>query len=55
MKIEYSAAVNEALERAPAGVNKAFFKQVKFLAQNLHHPCLHARNATKRTAVGGLA
>ena len=43
MKVEYSDAVNEALENAPAAVRKAFFKQVKFLAQNLHHPSLRAK------------
>lgn len=43
MKVEYSVAVNDALERAPIAVKKAFFKQVKFLAQNIHHPSLHAK------------
>ena len=43
MKVEYSDVVNEALENAPAAVRKAFFKQVKFLAQNLHHPSLRAK------------
>jgi plasmid maintenance system killer protein len=43
MRAEYSVAVNEALEDAPASVRKAFFKQVKFLEQNLHHPSLHAK------------
>ncbi|MBZ5624087.1 MAG: hypothetical protein LAQ69_36115 [Acidobacteriia bacterium] len=28
---------------APAGVRKAFFKQVKFLERDLHHPSLHAK------------
>ena len=43
MKVEYSDAVNEVLVNAPAAVRKAFFKQVKFLEQNLHHPSLHAK------------
>jgi plasmid maintenance system killer protein len=43
MKAEYSVAVSEALENAPISVRKAFFKQVKFLEQNLHHPSLHAK------------
>jgi mRNA interferase RelE/StbE len=43
MKAEYSDAVNEALENAPAAVRKAFFKQIKFLEQNLHHPSLRAK------------
>jgi mRNA-degrading endonuclease RelE of RelBE toxin-antitoxin system len=43
MKIEYNNAVKEALEKAPRTVRKAFYKQVKFLEQNLHHPSLHAK------------
>ena len=43
MRIEYGEAVNAALENAPASVRKAFFKQVKFLEQNLHHPSLRAK------------
>jgi len=43
MKIEYSEAVIDALERAPEAVRKAFFKQVKFLETNLLHPPLHAK------------
>jgi hypothetical protein len=31
MKIEYGVAVLEALKDAPAAVQKAFFKQVRFL------------------------
>jgi plasmid maintenance system killer protein len=43
MKVEYSEAVVEALENAPAAVRNAFFKQVAFLAQSLHHPSLRAK------------
>jgi hypothetical protein len=43
MKVEYSHAVNEALENAPAAIQKAFFKQVRLLEQNLHHPSLRAK------------
>jgi hypothetical protein len=43
MKAQYSEAVSEALETAPASVRKAFFKQVNLLVQNLHHPSLHAK------------
>ena len=39
MKAEYSNAVNEALENAPAAVRKAFYRQVGLLVQDLHHPC----------------
>ncbi len=43
MMVEYSAAVTEALEKAPAAVKKAFFKQIKLLEQNLRHPSLRAK------------
>ena len=43
MKVRYGDAVAEALSKAPAAVQKAFFKQVKFLEQNLHHPSLRAK------------
>jgi len=43
MKIDYLPGVLEALDDAPAAVQKAFFKQVKFLEQNLLHPSLHAK------------
>lgn len=43
MKIDYLPRALEALKDAPADVRKAFFKQVTFLAGNLHHPSLRAR------------
>jgi len=43
MTVAYSDAVAEVLKTAPLGVRKAFFKQIKFLEQNLHHPSLHAK------------
>lgn len=43
MRIEYTQHALEALEDAPVLVRKAFFKQVKFLEQNLQHPSLHAK------------
>jgi mRNA interferase RelE/StbE len=43
MKIDYLPRAQKALEDLPASVRKAFFKQVKFLEQNLHHPSLHAK------------
>lgn len=43
MKIDYLQRAQKALEDAPADVRKAFFKQAKFLADNLHHPSLHAK------------
>jgi mRNA interferase RelE/StbE len=39
MKVRYGDAVAQAL----AAVRKAFFKQIKFLEQNLHHPSLRAK------------
>jgi len=43
MKVRYGEAVAKALAQAPAAVQQAFFKQIKFLEQNLHHPSLHAK------------
>ena len=43
MKVEYSGAVTDALEDAPASVRKAFFKQTKLLEQNLRLPSLRAK------------
>jgi mRNA-degrading endonuclease RelE of RelBE toxin-antitoxin system len=43
MKIDYHPKAVEQLEEAPAEVRKAFFKQVKFLEENLRHPSLHAK------------
>jgi hypothetical protein len=43
MKIDYVPRALEALEEAPAEVRKAFFKQVKFLEQDLRHPSLKAK------------
>lgn len=43
MKVVISDAVIDALEKAPPAVGKAFYKQVKLLEQNLHHPSLRAK------------
>jgi plasmid maintenance system killer protein len=43
MKVTYSEAVAEALADAPTAVQKAFFKQIKFLEENLHYPSLRAK------------
>jgi mRNA-degrading endonuclease RelE of RelBE toxin-antitoxin system len=43
MKIAYSASVTDALETAPASVQKAFFKQIRLLEENLRHPSLRAK------------
>ncbi len=43
MKVDYLPRALKALEDAPGEVRRAFFKQVKFLEQNLKHPSLHAK------------
>lgn len=44
MKLNYeSPRVAAALKDAPPQVRKAFYKQIAFLAWNLHHPSLHAK------------
>ena len=43
MRLVYAQRTLDALEEAPTAVRKAFFKQVRFLAQNLQHPSLHAK------------
>jgi mRNA-degrading endonuclease RelE of RelBE toxin-antitoxin system len=43
MKVAYLPRALKALEDAPDGVRKAFFKQVTFLERDLRHPSLHAK------------
>jgi mRNA-degrading endonuclease RelE of RelBE toxin-antitoxin system len=43
MKIHYSDQADKTLPTLPANVRKAFFKQVKFLEENLRHPSLRAK------------
>jgi mRNA interferase RelE/StbE len=43
MKAHYSDQTDEIIETLPVNVRKAFFKQVKFLEQNLRHPSLRAK------------
>ncbi len=43
MRVEYGDAVRRALDAASPAVARAFFKQLKFLEQNLHHPSLRAK------------
>jgi mRNA-degrading endonuclease RelE of RelBE toxin-antitoxin system len=43
MKIDYLPNTEKALADAPFAIRKAFFKQLKLLEQNLHHPSLHAK------------
>ena len=43
MKIDYLPRALDALRDAPPDVRMAFLKQVRFLAQDLRHPSLHAK------------
>jgi mRNA-degrading endonuclease RelE of RelBE toxin-antitoxin system len=43
MRIDFTDRVLDALEDAPPAVHKAFRKQLRFLAENLHHPSLRAK------------
>jgi mRNA interferase RelE/StbE len=43
VKIDFTDRVLDALEDAPPAVRKAFRKQLRFLAVNLHHPSLRAK------------
>lgn len=43
MTLRYSEKAGKTLETLPTNIRKAFFKQVKFLEQNLMHPSLHAK------------
>lgn len=44
MKIDYNnPRVVDQLRDAPESVRKAFFKQVRFLASDIHHPSLRAK------------
>ena len=43
MKLRYSVHFTRSYDAAPAHIRKAFDKQARFLAQNLHYPSLHAK------------
>jgi plasmid maintenance system killer protein len=43
MNIQLSQRAIEQLATAPLPVQKAFLKQLNFLARNLAHPSLHAK------------
>ncbi len=43
MKVVLSDRAIEALKDAPAAVERAFYKQLRFLEDNLLHPSLHAK------------
>lgn len=43
MRLRYSERFLEALADAPPNVRRTFYKQSRFLMQNLRHPSLHAK------------
>jgi mRNA-degrading endonuclease RelE of RelBE toxin-antitoxin system len=43
MKLAYTPNALGALDKLPAPIRKAFYKQAAFLAGDLHHPSLHAK------------
>ncbi len=43
MNVQLSLPAIEQLAAAPLAVQKAFIKQISFLARNLGHPSLHAK------------
>jgi mRNA-degrading endonuclease RelE of RelBE toxin-antitoxin system len=43
MRIQLTSTARKSYIAAPAAVQKAFNKQVGFLADNLNHPSLHAK------------
>jgi plasmid maintenance system killer protein len=43
MRISYAERAEAALDDAPAAVRRALFKQLRFLAADLHHPSLRAK------------
>ena len=47
MKIVLSDRAADAIADAPASVQKAFYKQLRFLASDLNHPSLRAKKYNK--------
>lgn len=43
MKIGYTTKGWDSFRHAPPSIQKAFFKQITFLEQDLRHPSLHAK------------
>ena len=43
MRLDYAPTATRALEKTTTRIRKAFYKQVGFLLQDLHHPSLHAK------------
>jgi mRNA-degrading endonuclease RelE of RelBE toxin-antitoxin system len=55
MTLRYTKTALDGLNKLPAPIRKAFYKQAGFLVHNLQHPSLHARNTTRRKTSGRLA
>ena len=51
MKVVLTDRAIEALKDAPSTVQRAFDKQLRFLAYNLHHPSLRAKKFDKANDV----
>jgi hypothetical protein len=51
MTLGYSDTFLEALADAPDSVQKAFYKQSRFLLVNLQHPSLHAKKYDERRGI----
>ena len=51
MKVVLTDRAIEALKDAPSAVQRAFDKQLRFLADNLQHPSLHAKKLDEATDV----
>ncbi|HXF41856.1 MAG TPA: type II toxin-antitoxin system RelE/ParE family toxin [Blastocatellia bacterium] len=43
MKLEYTERFIKSLEDAPPQIRKGFYKQVRFLLEDLRHPSLRAK------------
>jgi mRNA interferase RelE/StbE len=51
MKVVLSDRAAIAIAAAPRPVRKAFYKQLAFLEQNLHHPSLRAKKYDEATDI----
>jgi mRNA-degrading endonuclease RelE of RelBE toxin-antitoxin system len=49
VKVILSDRAIEGVKDAPSAVQRAFDKQLRFLAQNLQHPSLHAKKYNEAT------
>jgi mRNA interferase RelE/StbE len=49
MRVVFSDRAIEALKNAPAAVQRAFYKQLRFLKSNLQYPSLRAKKFDEAT------